>query len=478
MASQGTKLGIIVLLFQAICFALFVFFADYDDSANASHPPHSRSPDKAGSDPQKNEVSRYYPMFQDVHVMVFIGFGFLMTFLKKYGFSSVGFNLLLAALALQWAMLLGGLVHSGGAGVKINIVSLITADFAAAAVLISFGAVLGKLSPFQVVVMAIVEVVFYTVNEYVGVGLLRVADVGGSMFIHTFGAYFGLAVARVVYTMEVKDSANEGSSYHGDLFSMIGTVFLWMYWPSFNGALAPGDDQHRAVINTYLSLAASCLVTFAVSALVTGKAKLDMVHIQNATLAGGVAIGTSADLMVRPWGAVLIGGIAGILSTVGYRYLTPLLNSKIKLHDTCGVNNLHGMPGILGAIAGAIAAGFATVDVYGYSMYEIFPVRAPAANTTALHDIQVVLPDIGAGIGRSAIGQTGYQVLALGVTVIIAIVGGSLTGLLIRLPFFDQPKQKPLFDDSLWWETPDDCSAGEISVDKHLMEQSPEDSKI
>ena len=51
---------------------------------------------------------------------------------------------------------------------------------------------------------------------------LQVADVGGSMFIHTFGAYFGLAVARVVYTMEVKDSANEGSSYHGDLFSMIG----------------------------------------------------------------------------------------------------------------------------------------------------------------------------------------------------------------------------------------------------------------
>lgn len=65
-------------------------------------------------------------------------------------------------------------------------------------------------------------------------------------------------------------------------------------------------------------------------------------------------------------------------------------------------------------------------------MYEIFPVRAPAANTTALHDIQVVLPDIGAGIGRSAIGQTGYQVLALGVTVIIAIVGGSLTGNLLR----------------------------------------------
>ena len=46
--------------------------------------------------------------------------------------------------------------------------------------------------------------------------------------------------------------------------------------------------------------------------------------------------------------------------------LQPILNSKINLHDTCGVNNLHGMPGILGALAGAVAAGFATVEGYGY----------------------------------------------------------------------------------------------------------------
>ena len=46
--------------------------------------------------------------------------------------------------------------------------------------------------------------------------------------------------------------------------------------------------------------------------------------------------------------------------------LQPLLKSKLKLHDTCGVNNLHGMPGILGAVAGAVAASVATVQVYGY----------------------------------------------------------------------------------------------------------------
>ena len=46
-------------------------------------------------------------------------------------------------------------------------------------------------------------------------------------------------------------------------------------------------------------------------------------------------------------------------------FLQPFLTKYTKTHDTCGVNNLHGMPGILGAIAGAIAAAHATLEKYG-----------------------------------------------------------------------------------------------------------------
>lgn len=103
---------------------------------------------------------------------------------------------------------------------------------------------------------------------------------------------------------------------------IIGTIFLWLFWPSFNSGLAEGDAQHRAVMNTYYSLAACCVTSFAVSALVSKEHKFDMVHIQNSTLAGGVAIGTAADMMIQPWGALVVGMIAGVLSVFGYRFLT------------------------------------------------------------------------------------------------------------------------------------------------------------
>ena len=44
--------------------------------------------------------------------------------------------------------------------------------------------------------------------------------------------------------------------------------------------------------------------------------------MQNATLAGGVAVGTSADMMIGTHGALLIGSLAGALSVIGFKYIT------------------------------------------------------------------------------------------------------------------------------------------------------------
>ena len=46
------------------------------------------------------------------------------------------------------------------------------------------------------------------------------------MFIHTFGAYFGLVVARILYTEESTKSKKSESVYHSDLFSFVGRIVL------------------------------------------------------------------------------------------------------------------------------------------------------------------------------------------------------------------------------------------------------------
>lgn len=45
--------------------------------------------------------------------MMFIGFGFLMTFLKKYGYGSVGLNMLIAAFVIEWSLLVRGWIDQG-----------------------------------------------------------------------------------------------------------------------------------------------------------------------------------------------------------------------------------------------------------------------------------------------------------------------------------------------------------------------------
>jgi len=59
-----------------------------------------------------------------------------------------------------------------------------------------------------------------------------------------------------------------------------GTTFIWIYWPSFNAALAPpGANQHRTVINTYYALTSCTVTSFAISSLVDENGRFHMVSI-------------------------------------------------------------------------------------------------------------------------------------------------------------------------------------------------------
>ena len=80
---------------------------------------------------------------------------------------------------------------------------------------------------------------------------------------------------RYVYRYTIKQPV--GTRFTSSIGAVSGTVFLWLFWPSFNAALAPADDRQRAVLNTYYSLAACAVVTFALSSLVDKSGKLSMV---------------------------------------------------------------------------------------------------------------------------------------------------------------------------------------------------------
>ncbi|XP_053437635.1 ammonium transporter Rh type C isoform X3 [Nycticebus coucang] len=390
------RLPLACLLLEVAMVVLFGVFVRYDFDADAHWGAEKRR--RNISSDLENEFYYRYPSFQDVHVMVFVGFGFLMTFLYRYGFSAVGFNFLLAAFGIQWALLMQGWFHHvEDRHIVLGIENLINADFCVASVCVAFGAVLGKVSPVQVLIMTFFQVILFSVNEFILLNLLEVKDAGGSMTIHTFGAYFGLTVTRILYRPNLDQSKNrESSVYHSDLFAMIGTLFLWMYWPSFNSAVSRhGDSQHRAAINTYCCLAACVLTSVAISSALHKKGKLDM----------------------------------------------PFLESRLRIQDTCGIHNLHGIPGIIGSVVGAVTAAYASPEQYGQEgLVHSFDFQGFKESWTTKT-------------------QGKFQVFGLLVSLAMALMGGIIVGLILRLPFWGQPADENCFEDAVYWEIPEDKSS-------------------
>uniref|UniRef100_A0A8C6UV88 Rh family C glycoprotein n=1 Tax=Neogobius melanostomus TaxID=47308 RepID=A0A8C6UV88_9GOBI len=416
------SLPAVCIIWQLAMIVLFGIFIRYDEESDAHWIEHRRQHNITSD--IENDFYFRYPSFQDVHVMIFVGFGFLMTFLKRYSFGGVGFNFLIASFGLQWALLMQGWFHAldpATGKITIGIEGLINADFCCAGSLIAYGALLGKISPVQCLVVTLFGVTLFAVEEYIILDLLHCRDAGGSMVIHCFGGYYGLAISWVLYRPNLHQSKQLiGSVYHSDLFAMIGTLFLWMFWPSFNSAIADhGDGQHRAAINTYLALASSVLTAVAISSLSQKKGKLDMVHIQNATLAGGVAMGTSAEFMISPYGSLIVGFFCGIISVFGYLmivflyFVSAFLEKYLKIQDTCGVHNLHAVPGLLGGFIGAIVAAFASEGVYGKEgLINTFNFEGEFANR---------------GVGT----QGAFQAAGTCVSIAFGLVGGILVGMFL-----------------------------------------------
>jgi len=290
-----------------------------------------------------------------IHIlaMLLIGFGFLMVFVRRYGFGAVTGTYLVVAVGLPLYILLRANGIFGHQLSPHTLDSLLFAELSVATALIAMGAILGRLRVFQYALLALLVVPLYLLNEWLvlddAIGYTTgFQDSAGSIVIHAFGAYFGLSMSLIL-TTEYQRSKPIESDHTSDRFAMLGSMVLWLFWPSFATALVPLENMPQTVVNTLLALSGATIATYFLSSKLHG-GKTSMVDMANAALAGGVAIGSVCDV-VAPAGAFGIGLLAGTVSVLGYVFLQPILESKFKIVDTCGVHNLHGMPGLLGGLS-------------------------------------------------------------------------------------------------------------------------------
>ncbi|NXP46411.1 RHBGB protein, partial [Heliornis fulica] len=422
-------------LFQVALLLCFALFFTYDK-------PSAQAEDGSLV---ANKIYSTFPLFQDIQVMLVVGLGLLLAFLPRYGLSALTHNFLLFNFSTQWALVLQGLLHHFHHGqVHLDLHSLLTAEFAAVTVLISVGAILGRASPCQLLVVAACEVPAYLASEWAIVTRLGILDVGGTITIHVFSCYFGLGVSKALFrTMQQPAHPKESPTHSSNFLSLVGTLILWVFWPSFVAVLCqPGDAQHRAILNTLLAMSASAVTTVVASSLLDKDGKLSPSHLQNGSLAGGVAIGAVADMAVPPVAALALGSLSAMTCVLGFRFLTPLLARKLVLQDQCGIHNLHGLPGILGALASTVAILAASTDTSGPRFSQ-------------------VPPDVG-DAGEAAWGQGGQalcQAAGLAVAIGGSVFAGLLTGAALRPRCLAQPPEPLCFDDSLYFKMEDQAQS-------------------
>ena len=298
---------------------------------------------------------------RSIHIlaMLLLGFGFLMVVIRGHGYSSITATLLAVSISIPIYMLIKCYM---GEGTQLSIDGFMWAEFAAASLLIAIGAPLGRMTMDQYILLAILFVPVYLFNEWLILesGMLTgFQDTGGSVVIHAFGAYFGLGLVTTT-AKKMSDGPTCETDSTSNQFSLLGSLVLWVFWPSFTSAVASPERVVLTAINTVFALAGATIATYIFSKLIRGK--VDIEDIANASLAGGVAIGSTCDI-ANPGMSMLIGLAAGILSTVGYSIIAPKIQKLIRGTDTCGVHNLHGMPGLLGGLSAIIITGNAGTQI-------------------------------------------------------------------------------------------------------------------
>ena len=78
-------------------------------------------------------------------------------------------SLKMICIGIQWGILVEGffkaVYHNSWVYVRVDIYSFMDSLFLVAAILISYGSVIGRLSPLQLIVMTLLETICYSINK-------------------------------------------------------------------------------------------------------------------------------------------------------------------------------------------------------------------------------------------------------------------------------------------------------------------------
>lgn len=184
-------------------------------------------------------------------------------------------------------------------------------------------------------------------------------DFAGSTAVHMVGGIAALIGAYMVgprigkYTKEGKSKAILG---HSLPLGALGVFILWFAWFGFNGTSTLGvegveDSIGNIFVTTNIAAAVSTVVVIAITWIKYKKPDVSMAL--NGALGGLVAITAGCDA-VDPFGAAIIGIMAGFIIVYGIEFVDKVL----KIDDPVGAVGVHGMCGA----AGTIVVGLLAVD--------------------------------------------------------------------------------------------------------------------
>jgi Amt family ammonium transporter len=181
------------------------------------------------------------------------------------------------------------------------------------------------------------------------IGGLGALDFAGGTVVHINAGVAGLVTAIVIGKR--KGYGTVDMAPHNLVLSLVGAALLWVGWFGFNAgsAVAANGTAGMAMAVTQIATGAAALSWMFAEWVTRGKPTV--LGIISGAVSGLVAI-TPASGFVGPFGALIIGLVAGVICYWG----ATSLKKSLGYDDSLDAFGVHGIGGIVGAILTGVFA--------------------------------------------------------------------------------------------------------------------------